>query len=243
MLRHQETSSHFSSCSTWLSMCFMLFFSGARTLNWQCVTGQGTWFGIRNHMNSTYIFCPPSPHVYGSRCPAAKFWAQRFIWIKWFEWSTCLTKGKGGPFLFSNSGTSQGPSQASISCEYSGWIVKARSFTSFCLQHMTCSGSMCLCPHCHSWGFFIWKSVFISANRLLHVDMKINSSVDLGLLDFPEVRMSLPNVAIPPRSCFCVHSWRLLMANSHVITLGAWLSRLSHLYHVKCECGPINLVW
>ena len=36
------------------------------------------------------------------------------------------------------------------------------------------------------------------------MDMKINSSVDLGLLDFPEVRMSLPNVAIPPRSCFCV---------------------------------------
>ena len=51
------------------------------------------------------------------------------------------------------------------------------------------------------------KSVFISANRLLHVDdMKINSSVDLGLLDFPEVRMSLPHVAILPRSCFCVHS-------------------------------------
>ena len=45
------------------------------------------------------------------------------------------------------------------------------------------------------------------------------------------------------------------MANSSVITLGAWPSRLSHLYHVKCECGanqfgmidfvPVNLhqVW
>ena len=61
------------------------------------------WFLIPNHVMFT-----------GSCSPAAKFWAQRFIWIKWFDTTTCLTEGKGGPFLSSTSGTSQGLSQAIV---------------------------------------------------------------------------------------------------------------------------------
>ena len=38
----------------------------------------------------------------------------------------------------------------------------------FLLLSYTCSGLMCLAPIAiHSWGFFIWKNVFISANRSL----------------------------------------------------------------------------
>ena len=87
----------------------------------------------------------------------------------------------------------------------------------------------------HSWGFFIWKNVFISANRLLASCgwYDENSLWDLGLLNFPEVRLSLPNVAIPIRCCFCVHSWKLLMANSPVRRWGAWAIKIVSL--VSCE--------
>lgn len=105
------------------------------------------WFLIPNH---------------GSCSPAANFWAQRFIWIKWFDTTTCLTEGKGGPFLSSTSGTSQGPSQAIVFNVNA--LVQAKVVF---IVNNTCSGLMCLALIAIQWGFFIWKNVFISANRLL----------------------------------------------------------------------------